>query len=194
MLDWEITCSISACRHPSDPGQVPGEVRRPERAVWRGAARRLLPCQVLGRPQQQPAWGVKRFLWSQYNVSVTCLWPCPLLWSKDRFSKYFWGNLKNCQSFHFIITVFEVRYLYTLNIITILFASLGYSLSKADFFKGPKKLTNKLFAQVWEQWGDGDTVQHEGVQLWQAGRREGRDRICKVRHLFSCRMPHLCFK
>jgi hypothetical protein len=53
----------------ADPGQVPREVRRPEGVVREGAAGRLLPGEVLGRPQHQHLRREQRFLRSHNNVS-----------------------------------------------------------------------------------------------------------------------------
>ena len=53
----------------TDPGQVPGEVGRPEGAVREGAAGRILPRQVLGRPQHQHLRREQRLLRGHHNVS-----------------------------------------------------------------------------------------------------------------------------
>ena len=49
--------------------QVPGEEGRPERAVWEGTTRCLLPGQILGRPQYKHLWWSWVLLWSYHHVS-----------------------------------------------------------------------------------------------------------------------------
>ena len=64
-----FTPLFSARGRATNSGQVPGEVGRAEGALREGAARRILPRQVLGRPQHQPVRREQRLLRRHHHVS-----------------------------------------------------------------------------------------------------------------------------